>query len=90
MTGKARAEGMLDAFEWLGYAALLLGRDGAIIGYNNGARERLGSTIQVVNGQLAARDRAAIQQSQGEKYPQEYGPLVEQYLKNLSDQGSGK
>ena len=38
---------------------------------------------------LPKRDRAAIQQSQGEKYPQEYGPLVEQYLKNLSDQ-SGK
>src|ERR1051326_2701839 len=35
---------------------------------------------------LPMRDRAAIQQSQGEKYPQEYGPLVEQYLKNLSDQ----
>ncbi|HMJ89286.1 MAG TPA: hypothetical protein VK530_05695 [Candidatus Acidoferrum sp.] len=38
---------------------------------------------------LPQRDRAAIQQSQAEKYPQEYGPLVEQYLKNLSDQ-SGK
>ncbi len=37
---------------------------------------------------LPKRDRAAIQQSQGEKYPQEYGPLVEQYLKNLSD-GAG-
>jgi len=35
---------------------------------------------------LPKRDRAAIQQSQSEKYPQEYGPLVEQYLKNLSDQ----
>lgn len=38
---------------------------------------------------LPKRDRAALQQSQAEKYPQEYGPLVEQYLKNLSDQ-SGK
>jgi hypothetical protein len=35
---------------------------------------------------LPMRDRAAIQQSQAEKYPQEYGPMVEQYLKNLSDQ----
>jgi hypothetical protein len=35
---------------------------------------------------LPKRDRAAIQQSQSEKYPQEYGSLVEQYLKNLSDQ----
>jgi hypothetical protein len=39
---------------------------------------------------LPARDRAAIQQSQSEKYPQEYGPLVEQYLKNLSDQTGQK
>lgn len=39
---------------------------------------------------LPARDRAAILQSQSEKYPQEYGPLVEQYLKNLSDQAGGK
>jgi len=39
---------------------------------------------------LPKRDRAAIQQSQSEKYPQEYGPLVEQYLKNLSDQSGEK
>ena len=37
---------------------------------------------------LPARDRAAIMQSQSEKYPQEYGPMVEQYLKNLSDESS--
>lgn len=35
---------------------------------------------------LPARDRAALLQSQGEKYPQEYAPLIEQYLRNLSDQ----
>ena len=39
---------------------------------------------------LPKRDRAAILQSQSEKYPQEYGPLVEQYLKNLADQSSEK
>jgi len=39
---------------------------------------------------LPNRDRAALQQSQAEKYPQEYGPLVEQYLRNLSDQASDK
>jgi hypothetical protein len=39
---------------------------------------------------LPNRDRAALQQSQAEKYPQEYGPLVEQYLRNLSDQASEK
>ncbi|HWI56014.1 MAG TPA: hypothetical protein VNZ22_02220, partial [Bacillota bacterium] len=37
---------------------------------------------------LPARDRAAILQSQSEKYPQEYGSLVEQYLKNLSDESA--
>jgi hypothetical protein len=39
---------------------------------------------------LPNRDRVALQQSQSEKYPQEYGPLVEQYLKNLSDQAGEK
>lgn len=39
---------------------------------------------------LPARDRAAIQQSQSEAYPQEYAPLVEQYLRNLSDQAEPK
>jgi len=39
---------------------------------------------------LPNRDRAAILQSQSEKYPQEFGPLVEQYLKNLSDQADRK
>lgn len=35
---------------------------------------------------LPARDRQAIQQTQSEKYPEEYGPAIEEYLKNLSDQ----
>ncbi|MBM3846706.1 MAG: hypothetical protein FJ405_10550 [Verrucomicrobia bacterium] len=39
---------------------------------------------------LPARDRAAIQQSQSEAYPQEYAPLIEQYLRNLSDQSEPK
>jgi len=34
---------------------------------------------------LPERDRQAIQQSQGELYPAEYGALVEQYLRNLAD-----
>ena len=38
---------------------------------------------------LPARDRAAIQQSQSEKYPEEYGGMIEQYLKNLADQAGG-
>ncbi len=38
---------------------------------------------------LPARERAALLQSQGERYPQEYAPQIEQYLKNLSDQVQG-
>jgi hypothetical protein len=41
------------------------------------------------NGQyqgLPQRDRNAITQSRNEKYPEEYGAQVEQYLKNLADQ----
>ena len=50
----------------------------------NGARRSASGNGTFIG--LPKRDRAAIQQSQAEKYPQEYGPLVEQYLKNLSDQ----
>ncbi len=38
---------------------------------------------------LPPRERQAIQQSLGEKYPEEYGPMVEQYLLNLANE-SGK
>jgi hypothetical protein len=66
------------------------GRDGNWRGSGgaDGSRRGTGGDGQFTG--LPARDRAAIQQSQGEKYPQEYGPLVEQYLKNLSDQGAAK
>lgn len=56
--------------------------DGA--GGADGPKKNSGGSGQFTG--LPKRDRAAIQQSQAEKYPQEYGPLVEQYLKNLSDQ----
>ena len=35
---------------------------------------------------LPPRERAAVMQSQKEKYPAEYAPQIEQYLKNLADQ----
>jgi hypothetical protein len=35
---------------------------------------------------LPARERNAILQSMGERYPDEFSPLIEQYLKNLSDE----
>jgi hypothetical protein len=37
---------------------------------------------------LPARDRAALEQSQSEKYPQEYGSMVEQYMRNLAGDNS--
>ena len=39
---------------------------------------------------LPERERAAIQQSLREKYPQEYGALVEQYLLNLANESAKK
>ena len=54
----------------------------------DGARN--GTTGSSSFTRLPNRDRAALQQSQAEKYPQEYGPLVEQYLRNLSDQATDK
>jgi hypothetical protein len=37
---------------------------------------------------LAARERAAVGESQEEKRPQEYAPMIDQYMKNLADQAS--
>ena len=37
---------------------------------------------------LASRERAAIDQTQAEKRPQEYAPMIDQYMKNLADQSS--
>ena len=39
---------------------------------------------------LPAREREAILQSLGEKYPAEYGAMVEQYLLNLANEASKK
>jgi len=57
-----------------------------------------GADAQAAAGNLAARkskflalperDRATIQQSQSEKYPQQYATKVEQYLRNLADESS--
>jgi hypothetical protein len=37
---------------------------------------------------VASRDRAALDQTQEEKRPQEYAPMIDQYMKNLADQSS--
>ena len=39
---------------------------------------------------LPERDRATIRQAQSEKYPQHYATDVEQYLRNLSDEGNAR
>ena len=39
---------------------------------------------------LPARERAVIEQAQSEKYPEEYGAQVEQYLLNLARESSVK
>ena len=39
---------------------------------------------------LPAREREAIQQSLGDKYPSEYGAMVEQYLLNLANEAAKK
>ena len=39
---------------------------------------------------LPARERAVIEQAQGEKYPEEYGVQVEQYLLNLARESAAK
>ena len=39
---------------------------------------------------LPARERAVIEQAQAEKYPEEYGAQVEQYLLNLARESAQK
>ena len=39
---------------------------------------------------LPERDRGALQQSQSEKYPQEYGAMIEEYMRGLANDSGGK
>lgn len=39
---------------------------------------------------LPQPDRAAVQQSQSEKYPQEYGSMIEEYMRSLASDSGGK
>jgi len=67
------------------------GGDGGYAGPGNSAAEK-GSLAEIVSkGKfvgLPARDREAIQQSRAEKYPEEFATMVEQYMKNLSDEST--
>jgi len=62
-------------------------------GTGNFSNQSADGAVKEVTGRsaylgLPARDRQAIKQSQSEKYPEEYGAMIEQYLRNLADQSS--
>jgi len=62
-------------------------------GSGNFSKQAQDGAVKDVTGRsafigLPARDRQAIKQSQGEKYPEEYGAMIEQYLLNLAEQSS--
>jgi DNA-binding CsgD family transcriptional regulator len=50
-------EGMLDAFERVGWGGLLIGGDGCVIGLNGEARRHVGREIALTQGQITARHR---------------------------------
>jgi DNA-binding CsgD family transcriptional regulator len=54
-----RAEGMLDAFEHVGWGALLIDVDCRVIGLNDEARRHVGSKIKIAQGRIAATHRIA-------------------------------
>jgi DNA-binding NarL/FixJ family response regulator len=53
------AEGMLDAFERMGWGALLIDGEGRLISLNREARRHVGNEISIAHGQVAAKDRTA-------------------------------
>src|SRR5829696_7980744 len=53
------AEGMLEAFERVGWGALLISADGGVISLNGAARRHIGSDITIAQGQIVATDRGA-------------------------------
>lgn len=57
---------------------------------SNGPAGPLGSDGRSAYVGLPQRDRQAIMQSQNEKYPEEFGPEIERYLKQLAEQSQAK
>src|SRR5262245_12140296 len=55
----AWTEGMLDAFDRVGWGALLIGAQGRVISLNTEAGRHVGSVIAIVQGQIAATHRGA-------------------------------
>jgi len=54
-----RAEGMLNAFERVGWGALLIDADGRMISLNDEARRHVGSRIKIAQGRIVATHRTA-------------------------------
>ncbi|MFT5411977.1 MAG: hypothetical protein ACI9NC_004714, partial [Verrucomicrobiales bacterium] len=55
----------------------------------DGERKKISGTSKFIG--LPARERGTIRQGTTDSYPAEYSSMIEQYLKNLSDQsGSNK
>src|SRR5262245_20588654 len=52
-------DGMLDAFERVGWGALLIGADGSVIDLNDEAHRHVGREIALSQGQIAATHRPA-------------------------------
>jgi DNA-binding CsgD family transcriptional regulator len=50
-------EGMLDAFECVGWGGLLIGGDGCVIGLNGEARRHVGREIALTQGRITATHR---------------------------------
>src|SRR5262245_45022401 len=55
----AWAEGMLDAFDRVGWGALLISAQGRVISLNTEAGRHVGSVFTIVQGQIAATHRSA-------------------------------
>src|SRR5262245_61725532 len=53
------AEGMLDAFDRVGWGALLIGAQGRVISLNTEAGRHVGSEITISQGQISATHRTA-------------------------------
>src|SRR4051812_21634735 len=52
-------EGMLDAFQCVGWGGLLIGADGRVISLNREAQRHVGIGITLAQGRMAATQRGA-------------------------------
>ena len=99
-----RAEGMLDAFEHVGWGALLIDADGRVIGLNDEARRHVGCEITISHGRIAAThgtanaelehriaaiESAAAVPLGGVLLPRPHGPPVMAYVISVAGPAGG-